>query len=186
MRQPKHFPNYTLQDYELWEGDWELIEGIPYSMSPSANSRHQLLATNLILQIGDYLNTKNTKCNCMLVFELDWRIDLNTVVRPDIAIVCEPIGQFIDKVPVLIVEILSKASAYADRIIKNELYAQQGVKFYIVIDPLSDEYRAYELVNQKYQPKQDPNSFQLTASCRLQVDFDLALTESKRWINPGA
>ena len=28
-------PHYSYQDYRRWEGDWELIEGIPYAMTPS-------------------------------------------------------------------------------------------------------------------------------------------------------
>jgi len=30
----KYLPNYTYEDYCQWEGQWELIEGIPYAMSP--------------------------------------------------------------------------------------------------------------------------------------------------------
>ena len=25
-------PAYTYEDYQHWEGDWELIEGIPYAI----------------------------------------------------------------------------------------------------------------------------------------------------------
>ncbi|WP_457626586.1 hypothetical protein [Persephonella sp.] len=31
----KYLPNYTVEDYKQWEGDWELIEGIAYAMVPS-------------------------------------------------------------------------------------------------------------------------------------------------------
>ena len=27
---------YTYQDYLLWKGDWELVNGYPYAMAPSA------------------------------------------------------------------------------------------------------------------------------------------------------
>lgn len=30
----KYLPNYTYEDYCQSEGQWELIEGIPYAMSP--------------------------------------------------------------------------------------------------------------------------------------------------------
>jgi hypothetical protein len=30
----KILPHYTYVEYEQWEGQWELIEGIPYAMSP--------------------------------------------------------------------------------------------------------------------------------------------------------
>jgi len=29
----KLLPHYTYSDYENWEGQWELIDGIPYAMS---------------------------------------------------------------------------------------------------------------------------------------------------------
>jgi hypothetical protein len=28
-------PNYNYSDYSKWPGDWELIYGFPYAMSPS-------------------------------------------------------------------------------------------------------------------------------------------------------
>ena len=31
----KYRPHYTYEDYLLWEGRWELIEGMPYAMSPT-------------------------------------------------------------------------------------------------------------------------------------------------------
>jgi hypothetical protein len=31
----KILPYYTYEDYVQWEGKWELIDGIPYAMSPA-------------------------------------------------------------------------------------------------------------------------------------------------------
>jgi len=32
----KYPPNYTVKDYNKWEGKWELIDGVPYALaSPS-------------------------------------------------------------------------------------------------------------------------------------------------------
>lgn len=28
-------PHYTYDDYVTWEGRWELIQGIPYAMTPA-------------------------------------------------------------------------------------------------------------------------------------------------------
>ncbi len=33
----EYFPEYNYEDYKLWDGDWELIYGIPYAMSPAPN-----------------------------------------------------------------------------------------------------------------------------------------------------
>jgi hypothetical protein len=40
-------PHYTYNDYQKWEGDWELIRGIPYAVSPSPGWRHQLFGWQL-------------------------------------------------------------------------------------------------------------------------------------------
>jgi len=38
---------YTYEDYKRWEGDWELIEGMPYSMAPAPFKRHQNLSLKI-------------------------------------------------------------------------------------------------------------------------------------------
>jgi hypothetical protein len=40
-------PHYTYADYKHWEGNWELIEGIPYAISPAPLPKHQYIASNL-------------------------------------------------------------------------------------------------------------------------------------------
>ncbi len=37
----KYMPRYTIDDYKLWEGDWELIDGIPFAMTPSPFGKYQ-------------------------------------------------------------------------------------------------------------------------------------------------
>jgi hypothetical protein len=36
----QYLPEYTYDDYKKWEGNWELIEGIPYAMSPPPKRKH--------------------------------------------------------------------------------------------------------------------------------------------------
>jgi hypothetical protein len=36
-------PHYTYDDYVQWEGNWEIINGIPYAMSPAPSKKHQQL-----------------------------------------------------------------------------------------------------------------------------------------------
>ena len=43
----KILPYYTFEDWINWEGKWELIEGIPYAMSPAPLPKHQFIALNL-------------------------------------------------------------------------------------------------------------------------------------------
>jgi Uma2 family endonuclease len=56
---------------------------------------------------------------CVVFTELDWKISKETVVRPDVMIVCGKIEtDYLEFPPVLIVEILSPASLVKDRNIK--------------------------------------------------------------------
>jgi Uma2 family endonuclease len=175
MHQPKYFPNYTVEDYQQWEGDWELIDGVPYAMSPSANRRHHVIGSLLARQIGRGL--EDTLCkDCIEVQELDWRLDTRTVVRPDVAIICNEKSNYITKPPVLIIEILSISTAFQDRIVKLDIYQTQGVKYYIIVDPEAKSYVTYVLVDGKYQ-QEDISQFQLSSDCSISIDVQAALKE---------
>jgi hypothetical protein len=51
---------YTYGDYLTWDDDerWELIDGIPYNMTPAPRRLHQKLAGEIFLQIAGFLNGK--------------------------------------------------------------------------------------------------------------------------------
>ena len=36
----RYSPHYTIDDYRLWEGDWELWQGTAVAMTPSLFGRH--------------------------------------------------------------------------------------------------------------------------------------------------
>ncbi|WP_262915581.1 Uma2 family endonuclease [Niabella ginsengisoli] len=55
----KLLPHYTYEDWVLWEGKWELIDGIPYAMSPSPMPRHQRIAAELRYEFTSALKEKN-------------------------------------------------------------------------------------------------------------------------------
>ena len=40
--------HYTYDDYKLWEGNWELMDGIAVAMSPAPMRIHQSLASEII------------------------------------------------------------------------------------------------------------------------------------------
>jgi len=40
-------PSYTYEDYKLWEGDWELIYGVPYAMAPAPMIKHQAISSKI-------------------------------------------------------------------------------------------------------------------------------------------
>jgi len=48
-------PEYTYNDYVVWEGRWELIYGVPYAMSPGPSINHQRLNTRITELLNDVL-----------------------------------------------------------------------------------------------------------------------------------
>jgi hypothetical protein len=51
-------PHYTYTDYKSWEGDWELIQGIPYAMSPAPNWKHHRFGSRFVTACSQALNKK--------------------------------------------------------------------------------------------------------------------------------
>lgn len=169
----KILPYYTYEDYVQWEGKWELIDGIPYAMSPSPTPRHQIIANTLGALF--YLELKNCK-HCKTAQATDFKIAEDTIVQPDIAILCRPISKkFIDFPPALVVEILSPSTALKDRHTKLNLYKQEGISYYLIISVETEETEIYELANGEYELKQKAKdftySFHLTDDCSATIDF---------------
>lgn len=169
----KYRPQFTYEDYCQWEGRWELIDGMPYAMSPSPVRTHQVVIGNLFSAFTDHLQTQCKHCSIYMT--LDWKINDRTAVQPDLFIVCKPFEtDFLEFPPSLIVEILSPSTAFKDRHEKFELYEEQQVKYYIIVDPKFNKIEVYELVEGKYQPVSvNPEIFQfiLDDDCTLPVDF---------------
>lgn len=84
----KALPDYTYEDYRHWEGEWELIEGVPYAVAPSPLSSHQHVIAELIYQIKTQF-AQNCQKECYVFTGLDWVIGEDTVVRPDVVVICE-------------------------------------------------------------------------------------------------
>lgn len=149
----------TYADYlQTPEGErYELIEGELY-MTPAPATYHQWLSKNIEFELE--LHIRKTAAGKVFYAPCDVYIDEHTVVQPDILMILaerlsiiEP--QRIAGAPDLIVEILSKSSAYHDLVQKKRIYAQAGVKEYWVVDQYERTvcvYRsndsAFELVNQ--------------------------------------
>ena len=94
----KYLPYYTYDDYKQWEGDWELIDGVPYAMAPSPFKKHQLVAVKIVNQIFEQL--KDCPEDCQVIFEIDWIISRDTVVCPDVLLVCNDEAEdFVRKTP---------------------------------------------------------------------------------------
>lgn len=51
MATEKAIEHYTYDDYCLWEGRWELIEGMPMAMTPSPIIAHQAIAAKILNEL---------------------------------------------------------------------------------------------------------------------------------------
>lgn len=168
----KYRPHYTYEDYCQWEGNWELIEGMPYAMAPLPIPAHQRVSLVISMRFEEGL--KNCK-ECKAYPPLDWKISDDTIVQPDILIVCNTIEKkFLDFPPALVVEVLSPATASKDRGEKMELYQQQGVKYYLIVDPQFKKIEIYQLAGDQYEPvavNPDTYLFHLTENCDVAVSL---------------
>ena len=169
----KYRPRFTYDDYVQWEGRWELIEGMPYAMSPAPAPNHQKVNVKLWSVFDNSLKKNCGRCEAYI--PIDWRISEDTVVQPDLTIVCKKITKkYLDFLPSLVLEILSPSTAYKDRHEKFELYEQQGVKYYLIVDPQFKKIEIYELIDNKYQPVSiSPSDYEFTLDehCKLTVSF---------------
>jgi Uma2 family endonuclease len=136
---------YTYGDYLNWPEDerWELIEGIPYAMTPAPSIAHQRISGEFFRQISNFLVDKECE---VLAAPFDVRLPegeeaddaVLTVVQPDISVTCDPAK--LDRrgcrgAPDVIIEILSPATATKDQIQKVALYEKHGVKEFWLVHP---------------------------------------------------
>ena len=127
---------YTFDDYQLWSGDWELIEGMPYAMTPSPTVTHQTVSFNFASEIKSLLNTRRNCCDkCSILMKTDWQVSNDTVLRPDVMVICQNIDEKVMVTPELIIEVVSSSSTRRDEVMKFDLYQREGVLYYILAYP---------------------------------------------------
>ena len=166
-------PHYNFDDYVQWEGRWELICGVPYAMSPSPGIAHQAISQHIASQLEQAL--ENCR-ECHALLPVDWKIDEETTVQPDNLVVCGELenAAYLSKTPTLIFEILSKSTAHKDRTTKFKLYEQEGVRYYVIVDPEESVAKVYHLQHGKYikvlDTSKDSVGFDL-AKCSIQFEF---------------
>ena len=150
--------NYSYADYLTWQFKErvELIKGKIFRMSPAPNRYHQQVLGN-INRIVDAFFINNT---CKIYFApFDVRLSLKkgkaiiTVVQPDLCVICDQ-SKLDDAgcigAPDLIVEVLSPGNTKKEMKIKFDLYQENGVKEYWIVDPHRQCILVYILINNIY------------------------------------
>ncbi len=162
---------YTVEEYKHWHDEWELIYGVPYAMAPSPMVTHQSISGKIFLE----LNCSLEKCpKCQALFEIDWEISSDTVVKPDMLVICYEPDEKLTKKPEIIFEIVSPSTVRRDETLKFELYQQEGVAFYIIVYPDNQVAKVYALKEGKYLKVGDFSDETYTFivdKCKIDFDF---------------
>jgi len=163
-------PYYTYDDYKNWQGEWELVKGVPYAMAPSPVYEHQFVSGKIYRQLDEKLD----ECKwCEAVYEMDVKFSEDTVLRPDVAVFCYPIEDYPTKAPDIIFEVISKNSIRMDEEIKFRIYEEERVKYYIIVYPKDKKAKVYKLNNSKYEKVGDFSNeiFEFDIKCKIKFDF---------------
>ena len=170
---PRYLPRYTVEDYQSWQGDWELWDGIAVSMSPSPFGPHKKLAGRLYTALQVSIDT--AECNAAALYEIDWIVSNNTVVRPDLLVLCgDAPSRHVQQVPAVVAEILSPSTEGRDRHEKLELYQEEQVPHYFILDADQQSFEWFQLDSHgvyRRQPVDQSVSITICKDCRLEIDI---------------
>ena len=164
---------YTYDDYKEWEGDWELIDGVPLAMAPAPMRKHQSLATMIITELQNQLE----EClQCEVLGEIDYKVSDDTILKPDIVLTCgETNESYLTKAPEIVVEIISKSTAKRDEKYKFKIYEEEKVNYYILVYPDDLRAKVYKLKGSRYDKEgdflQERYNFEET-TCNVSLDFE--------------
>ncbi len=164
---------YTYDDYIKWEGDWELIKGFPFAMAPAPMIKHQSLA----FRVAKLLDEQLEEClECEVLSEVDYKINEDTVLRPDVVLTCGETNEaHLTKTPEIVVEVISKATAKRDEEYKFKIYEEEQVKYYILVYPDDLIAKVYKLENRKFylEGRFDVETYEFeNTTCKVKIDFD--------------
>lgn len=142
--------------YENTEERMEYIDGIVYALS-SPSYKHQKVVMELSYRLYSFL--KGKKCQPFVApFDVHFENNpLKSCVQPDLLVICDEENVRDGKyygVPTMVIEIMSPSSKSKDNIIKLNLYWREGVKEYLLIDPMKEllhywHFEDMEIVDQK-------------------------------------
>lgn len=146
---------YSYADYLTWQFQErvELIRGKIFKMSPAPSNDHQkvsIVISGIIWQFfrNDKFEVRTAPFDVRLNRKKQDDQNAKTVVQPDICIICDP--NKLDKrgcngAPDLVVEILSPGNSRKEMHEKYEVYEENGVREYWLVNPLEKNVIIYLL-----------------------------------------
>lgn len=156
MADPTTRPHKTRDDYLALPDEIcaELIRGELY-VTPSPRPRHQRVVTRLVREISRSLEQRGG--GEAFVAPLDVHLPSGDIVQPDVIVVADAQAAIVRTdavhgVPALLVEVLSSTHPERDRIVKLDLYAQNGVPEYWIVDPVARSVEVFRRAEDRYEP----------------------------------
>lgn len=140
-----------IQKYEKTEERLEYIDGKVYALG-SPNHEHQRISMVFSNILFNYF--KDKKCQ---VFAAPYDVhfesnDNKACVQPDLLVICDleniANGKYYG-VPTLVIEIISSSSRVKDCIKKLNLYWENGVSEYIIVDPINKNLMYWNFENKE-------------------------------------
>lgn len=152
--------HYTYADYRTWPEDvrYELVNGAAFIKAPAPSVDHQTLAFEVGRQLGNALEGHPCRVlmapvDVLLSQAGDADDTADTVLQPDVLVVCDPqkvTPRGIRGAPDWILEVISPASASHDQIIKLAAYEKAGVREYWLAHPVDRVLTIYRLDGTAY------------------------------------
>ncbi len=123
---------------------------------------------------------KAAECQADAVYELDWIISEDTVVRPDVMVICGGIpDEHLRETPALVAEVISESTATRDRTYKRDLYDEQGVNVYLLLDSDAKTLEAYQRDRRgvwQHQQVTGAIEFRLCDRCQVHLESTTLFT----------
>ena len=154
--------SYTYADYLMWKFNErvELIKGKIFTMSPAPNTAHMRISQRLNFILFNHFS--NNPCQAfaapfdVVLSKTKDDKKIKTVIQPDLGVICDL--SKIDETkcngaPDLVIEILSPGNSKKEMKIKYELYEENGVKEYWVLDPEHESVSVFILTKSKFVPQ---------------------------------
>ena len=176
--QPKF---YTEEDYYNLPEDVraELIDGVLIYNQAAPSRIHQTILSELHTLINIYIKSKGGSCRVYPApFAVKLRADRNTIVEPDISVICDR-SKLTDRgctgAPDWIIEIVSPTTSSQDYVRKLNLYADAGVREYWIVDPNKKTVFVYYLERENF--KVETHTFHEPIKVNIYNDFSVNFAE---------
>lgn len=171
-------PLHTIEEYLALPDDRrvEMIDGRFYDMA-SPSGVHQQICLLIWKTLDDCIEEHGMLCRAQAA-PFDVQLDDHTIVMPDVMVFCEDPSQvFAARAmipPDLVIEVLSRSTAFRDRHLKLFKYQKAGVKELWLVSPERQNIEVYLFTEGREEP--DIYTFEDTVPVRISegrcsVDF---------------